>query len=434
MTDPTLPRGDTEIRPWRRTAAAMAVKGLNTALNFAVTIVLARLLGPASYGIYAFALASMSLLASPMHMGLPTLLVREVAAIEVRKAWGELRGMIRASFGLAGLVSLVVTMSAGLGLWFFRHHLPPAELRAFGAMLVLLNIRTISVVASGVIMGCRRVLAAQIPQHILSPSLLLVLVVTAHFFTTLDAATAIGLYALASFVTLIVLLAILRRHLPREILSEPRRYRLRAWLVSLLPMTMLAGLEIFTNQLDIVMLGLLSENTQVGYYRVAFSGAALILLSRMVSDMVIAPQLARFWQQGDLTALQSLIRWSSRIGLIAAAPVTAALLIFGSELIELAYGTPYLPAYAVMMVLCLGQVVNAATGPVQSALQMTGHERETVKAAVGAGVTNIVLNAILIPPYGALGAAIATATSLTGVNIYMSRRLWIRAKLWSPAI
>jgi ABC-type sugar transport system permease subunit len=57
----------------------VVLKSANTLLGFVTTVLLARLLGAEGYGIYAYALALVSLLAMPAHAGLPNLVLRETA-------------------------------------------------------------------------------------------------------------------------------------------------------------------------------------------------------------------------------------------------------------------------------------------------------------------------------------------------------------------
>ena len=54
-------------------------------------------------------------------------------------------------------------------------------------------------------------------------------------------------------------------------------------------------------------------------------------------------------------------------------------------------------------------------------LNMTGHHRDTIRAYALAAVANIVLNLLLIPAFGIIGAAIATYTAMLGGNFYLYR-------------
>ena len=85
----------------------------------------------------------------------------------------------------------------------------------------------------------------------------------------------------------------------------------------------------------------------------------------------------------------------------------------------LLFGEPFAVAYLPLVILLCGQLVNAATGSAGPLLNMTGHERDTARGvAVGAGVS-VVLNLLLVPPFGLYGTAAATAASLATWNILL---------------
>lgn len=81
------------------------------------------------------------------------------------------------------------------------------------------------------------------------------------------------------------------------------------------------------------------------------------------------------------------------------------------------FGPEFEVGASVLVILALGQFVNVSTGSVGFVLIMTGRERMARNnAAVAAGV-NIVLQVLLIPRFGAVGAAIATAVSVALLNL-----------------
>jgi O-antigen/teichoic acid export membrane protein len=55
---------------------------------------------------------------------------------------------------------------------------------------------------------------------------------------------------------------------------------------------------------------------------------------------------------------------------------------------------------------------------------MTDHEKSTLFALSFAAILNVVLNLILIPKLGMMGAAIATSTSVVSWNIILCVMTW----------
>ena len=104
----------------------------------------------------------------------------------------------------------------------------------------------------------------------------------------------------------------------------------------------------------------------------------------------------------------------------------------------IAFGKEYVSSYVALTILTFGQLINAAIGSVGNLLNMTGHERDTMRAVAFAAAVNIVLNTVLIPSYSIEGATIATAITLTIWNLVLRRavlrRLGIESMAFNPFI
>jgi O-antigen/teichoic acid export membrane protein len=105
-------------------------------------------------------------------------------------------------------------------------------------------------------------------------------------------------------------------------------------------------------------------------------------------------------------------------------------LLFAEQSITAIFGPEYLPASASLVILVVGQLVTAATGAVGYVLMMGGKERPWLWLSLAALAADVVLNVLLIPPFGLAGAAAATTISvaaLFGAGLYLVRRdlgLW----------
>jgi O-antigen/teichoic acid export membrane protein len=67
--------------------------------------------------------------------------------------------------------------------------------------------------------------------------------------------------------------------------------------------------------------------------------------------------------------------------------------------------------------------VHAASAPVSTYLTMTGRERTLAASAFLAALVNLGLNILLIPAWGMMGAAIATAAAVIGWRLLLL--LWV---------
>jgi O-antigen/teichoic acid export membrane protein len=135
--------------------------------------------------------------------------------------------------------------------------------------------------------------------------------------------------------------------------------------------------------------------------------------------MTIAPTISQMFADREKERLQRMISKSILAVLAFALPVALGLILGGKWIIPFIFGQEYSPAYLPLIVLCLGQLVNAGMGSVGIILNMAGLERYTATGVAIAAVVNVVLNFALIPYFEATGAAVATSTSLIIWNILL---------------
>ncbi len=81
------------------------------------------------------------------------------------------------------------------------------------------------------------------------------------------------------------------------------------------------------------------------------------------------------------------------------------------------FGREFNAGWATLIVLSLGNLINIGVGPVGHMLIMTGRPGLELINSWASGISNIILNLWLIPRYGAFGAAIATAMTVTMLNL-----------------
>jgi O-antigen/teichoic acid export membrane protein len=166
--------------------------------------------------------------------------------------------------------------------------------------------------------------------------------------------------------------------------------------------------------LDTLLLGFFA-NPDIGVYNVATRLVTVAVFVLAPLNAAFGPYLAHLHHQGRLDEVRrsyaAVTGWVVRLSL----PAFAALLVFPGELLRL-FGAAFVAGAAVTVILALGQMVNAATGPCGTVLNMSGRVALNMWDNLAALVLNVLLNLWLIPAYGIIGAAVAWAVSLAVVN------------------
>lgn len=412
----------------RGAAGTFGLKVAAAGFSFLSGLLLARVLGMAGYGAYAYAIAWVSVLVVPAVFGLDRLLVRTVAASRTQSAWGLMRGLLRWAHQVVVLVSVAVVAPAAFLVWIAGEQFDPHIVPALWMALVLVPMAALALLRQAAMQGFHRVVVGQLPEMLIQPLVFIVSVGAAYLLLgeALNAPWAVGLHAVAAGVALVIGAWLLRTTLPQAVHDAVPVYDRGGWTRSALPLLFARGMQVVNAQTDIILLGAIKGAELAGIYAVATRGAELITFVLVSVNTVLAPAIASLHAAGDMRRLQSVITKSVRVIMVFSLPVALALILSGERFLVL-FGQGFTRGATALAILSAGQLMNAAMGSVGLLLIMTGHERD---AAMGVGISalvNLVLNALLIPVWGMEGAAAATAISMIIWNLLLA--VWVYKRL-----
>lgn len=418
--------------------SALGVGGLkliSMPLTLAGSILLARVLGPEGYGQYVFVLAVISLLALPVGPGLGQLVSREVAKYHHGEEWGLFRGLLRRAhqwviLGSAVMAVVIALLAARNASWAVNDRW--ALLLVASLLLPLLGLNALR---SSTLLGLRHVIHAQLPEQVVRPGFHLFTVGVLLFAGLLNPATALVSQIGATTGAFLLGVWYLRRLRPVPVGQVQAEYRQVEWGKALLPFTLLSAVGTLNGQLGILTLGWLGTDAQVAALQVAQSGAMLVALPLAIINLVIGPHITRAHRDNDQSRLQLLSRRSARAALAVAIPIALPMIFLGGPIIKLVYGGSYADsAMWAMAILAAAQVLNVAFGSVGLFLTMSGFEHDTLNGQIIALVVNAVAAVLLIPPLGAVGAALAVTAGLVTWNIVLAFKLKLRLGLRPTAL
>ena len=419
----------------RYASGSFLIRVTFTALNLALAIVLARLLGAQGFGIYAFCLAASQVLAVPAMLGMQQLVVREFATYRSQEAFGLMRGLLRRARQSVLLASLILVLVAGALSYILTARLDALQLTAFWMALLLVPLTAMLQVHNAALRGLRWIVQGQLGQ-VLQLALALLFVCALYILLPhgLQVEHAVATQITGAAVALAVLMIFLHKALPAAARQAQPQYQTSAWLHSAWPMLLFGGMQILNQEVSIIMLGVLGTAEEVGYFRVAQRGAMLVLFGLQAVTLTIGPTISSLYAHGQMQLLQEVLTKSARAILAYSLPTALFLMLGGFWIIPVIFGVEFSPAAWPLVVLCAGQLVNAGFGAVGIALTMTRNERLTAKGVTIAGIANVVLNALLIPIWGTIGAAAATSLSIMLWNILLAAWLYQRLGLTTTAI
>jgi O-antigen/teichoic acid export membrane protein len=145
-----------------------------------------------------------------------------------------------------------------------------------------------------------------------------------------------------------------------------------------------------------------------------------------------APKFVKINISGTRADMQRFVSGVIQLMFWPSVLAAGALALFGQTILSL-FGTNFADGYPALVVVLAGLIVRAATGPVEYMLNMTGHHRDTMWVYGISALCCVVLNILLIPAFGIVGAAISSYGAIAGANLWLAllvkRRLGVTAFL-----
>lgn len=379
-----------------------------------ITVMIARVLSTQDVGRYALCFAMVSLLGLLSLAGFRAALTRFVAMYVADSDAARIRGTVR----LGMRISVVSSSLLGVALALLAEPLA----QAFGDPGLAVGIRlsglslpamTITDAALSATQGWRTMRPFTLIGRIFEPGLRLVLTAGALLMGWGLTGTFWALFIGSWSATVLALLS-LRRFLKR---TEPAKpvYMVRP----IFSFSMVSwGSSLATAGLlwaDTLILGQMTTTADVGIYTVATRLVTLSVFVMAPINAAFAPQIARLHHRGEFGRLGEVYSAATAWILRFSLPAFVMLLVFPVPLLQL-FGADYAVGASVTIALALGQLINAATGPCATVLNMSGRVALNMINNVVVLALNVALNILLIPRMGILGSALAWSVSLGLVN------------------
>lgn len=171
--------------------------------------------------------------------------------------------------------------------------------------------------------------------------------------------------------------------------------------------------SLFYLQVDKVMLEWLTGTTnQVSFYDQAEKIVTIPLSLITVISSVVMPRLANEYQKGNTIAITDLLLRAGKYALCMAMPMMLGIFCIARQLIGWYLGSEFASTAIAIMILSPIILLNTLAGiSGNQYFTATNQTRILLKAYIVAAAMNVVVNALLIPRYGYVGAAVATVIS-----------------------
>ncbi len=381
-----------------------------------IIIYAARILGAAEYGVFSYVLGLAGFFTVFADVGVTSILTREVAK-KPEESGRYFATVFWMKFALLALTALAII--------FVAPHFSKIE-----AALPLIPFVAILAIADGLREFGNAFFRAKEKMELeaLVTTTTNVVITGAGFAALAYSATAGALtasYVLSAAAGAFVSIFILRREFS-TILRSFAHELVRPIAKAAIPMALITLVGAFMLNVDLVMLGWWRSASDVGFYSAAQKIVQVLYTISGIVSGAIFPALARFIGQGLRDKERALLERALGIVFLIAVPLAVGGVLLASPIISFLYGADYAPSAFIFQILILTVLVVFPGAFFGNFIFAHDQHGKLAPAIFGVSVLNVGLNFILIPPFGIMGAAVATISSQTLYNGFMwwrSRRI-----------
>lgn len=374
-------------------------------------ILVGRLLSPDAYGEFSIAIAiftlGSTLGAAGFTQGVPRFMARFEDRRDIRGAW--LTGLLFSLTFSIVIASILLLASPVIVPYLFES---PESTLLFQLFVITIPLYVCFKIGVGAIRGEENTQFKVLTQNISYPLIRLLLIAALLWLGVGVIGTGIGyLVTLVAVISLTYIL--LNRLFP---LRGGFSLHSRDMTMFSMPLVVSTIMTTLFTKTDTLMIGYFRASNEVGIYNAAYPLAGVISVVLGTFGYLYLPVASRL-DNDEEGSVERVYEITTKWVFLLVLPLLTVLLAFPNEIITIMFGTDYSSGGAALSVLALGFFTNAAVGRNRETLSALG---ATVFILIANSITfafNFMLNLVLIPPYGFIGAAVASASAYFVLNI-----------------
>ena len=399
----------------RQSAVVFLTRGAAVLLGITSTILLSRFLGTGGLGEFRLGSVVVQLVTAVCLLGLDRALLRYLPILEARGENGA--NLLIQGGGVVFIMSLVLSvvlfLAAPVVATFYFHSPEMASvIRLFSLQVPVLALFRF---LAGAVTAAKRFDFASKITNILSPAIF-VFLLTLLAFVSPSLRGSIAARIVAQLTAGAFLAAFLMQHYRKLRQTGPSTQGIfKGYLLLSMPLFAIGFGYSLLNQMQTIMLGHFVSSSEVGIYSVALKVSGFIIIGLEILLPIVAPLFAQFRATNDHQSLERLFGAATKWLCYSALVIFVYVIIFRMELLRV-FGKGFTAGSTVLVILAIGQLVNAATGPTGVLLTTTGKQQWELANTFAIVIFNFLLSLLLIPKLGMTGGAIAATVSIASVN------------------
>jgi len=389
--------------------------------SYLYVIILAKL-GSSNYGLITLAFTIISFLSILTLLGLKSALIRYVAFYKAKKNIKKIKGTVYSSI----IISLSFSLFVSILLFIFSKEI---ALRLFHnqdltillkILAFVIPIRSLSRIFLTTLQAFQKIKEVTITEQIIENVLKLIItfVLIALGFKSIGAVFA---FIIVSLITLFLAIYFVNKNIHFLLNKKIKNlYNYKELIIFGLPLLFSDFLVNITKWLDTWFLGFFRTTSEVGLYNVVLPTANLLVLIPTALMTLFTPIITELYAKNKMKQIKNISKFVSKWIFFINLPIAVFLMIFSKQILAIMFGGEYIVSYAAMIILVIGYIPYSLSHINANILQTIKKTNLIFLIFLIATVLNIVLNIILIPRYGIVGAAITSSLYLITLYLLMS--------------
>ncbi|HVG02816.1 MAG TPA: polysaccharide biosynthesis C-terminal domain-containing protein [Nitrospira sp.] len=409
MSIRSITKGIVSVGMW--SATKLVVTGF-------VLPIYSRMLGTDGYGQYAYYVALLLIASHPAGFGMRHTLTKYFAERPNERAWQrQLAGFARSVMMGSGLIvgaSVLALLISSSGV----------ELHALGIAAIVVGILWCDQMhqyASGILYGLHREEDATVPAAlgvVIGGAIGAVLAVAG--FGVMGALS--GLLIAGALVAGVTLRQARRAIGVTDSAATVPLPRGELFAFGMSTMAY-AGVAMTLYSVDVVLVRYFAGDQQTGLYAAAVQWSEFVWFVPIAIEGVMLQSTAGWWAQGKIEEITRLVSRLMRYVAVTTAFLLIYVLVFAEHIVTFYFGPQFRDATFPLQLLVPGAFAFSLARVIRPVIQAHGWVMTLLKTVSAATVVNVMLNVVLVPRWGATGAAVATSLSFICVTLLYVRLL-----------
>lgn len=174
---------------------------------------------------------------------------------------------------------------------------------------------------------------------------------------------------------------------------------------------------------DVILLKFLGANDAVSIYAQPLKIIAIIIRIKVTLEASVSKDLATYYFAQNFVALREKVKSINRWVALFCLPLLIIFVLFARETLTV-FGPQYVLGLYAFYILLASVFLNVVSGCTGNYMNMTGKQVALQNILLSTAVINILLNILLIPLYGIVGASIASFTAVFYWNLLALIYIW----------